>query len=42
MGAARLFPVTHTMVCAAPGFAEHERRDTREARMLAVRVAVPG
>ncbi|WP_232663503.1 SMP-30/gluconolactonase/LRE family protein [Pseudonocardia sp. TRM90224] len=28
-------------LCAAPGFAEHERRDTREARLLAVTVDVP-
>lgn len=28
-------------LCTAPGFAEHERRDTREARMLSTRVAVP-
>lgn len=28
-------------LCTAPGFAEHERRDTREGRMLAVRVEVP-
>jgi len=28
-------------LCTAPGFAEHERRDTREARLLAVRVEVP-
>ncbi len=28
-------------LCTAPGFAEHERRDTREARMLATRVEVP-
>jgi sugar lactone lactonase YvrE len=28
-------------LCTAPGFAEHERRDTREARLLAVDVAVP-
>lgn len=28
-------------LCAAPGFAEHERRDTREATVLAVRVDVP-
>jgi sugar lactone lactonase YvrE len=29
-------------LCAAPSFAEHERRDTREARLLSVRVDVPG
>lgn len=29
-------------LCTAPGFAEHERRDTREASLLAVRVDVPG
>lgn len=29
-------------LCSAPGFAEHERRDTREARVLAVEVEVPG
>ncbi|MFC4944562.1 SMP-30/gluconolactonase/LRE family protein [Pseudonocardia sp. GCM10023141] len=29
-------------LCAAPGFAEHERRDTREARLLAFRVDVAG
>jgi sugar lactone lactonase YvrE len=29
-------------LCTAPGFAEHERRATREARLLAVRVDVPG
>jgi sugar lactone lactonase YvrE len=29
-------------LCAAPGFAEHERRDTREAQLLAVPVDVPG
>jgi sugar lactone lactonase YvrE len=28
-------------LCAAPSFAEHERRDTREAQLLAVRVDVP-
>ncbi|MHA6794960.1 SMP-30/gluconolactonase/LRE family protein [Pseudonocardia bannensis] len=28
-------------LCTAPGFAEHERRDTREAKLLAVRVDVP-
>ena len=28
-------------LCAAPSFMEHERRDTREARLLAVRVDVP-
>lgn len=28
-------------LCTAPGFAEHERRDTREATLLATRVAVP-
>ncbi|MGW9351617.1 SMP-30/gluconolactonase/LRE family protein [Nocardiopsis flavescens] len=28
-------------LCTAPSFAEHERRDTREARLLAVRVDVP-
>jgi sugar lactone lactonase YvrE len=28
-------------LCTAPGFAEHERRDTREGRVLAVRVDVP-
>lgn len=32
----------HTLfLCTAPGFAEHERRDTRLARLLAVRVDVP-
>lgn len=29
-------------LCTAPGFGEHERRDTREARLLAARVDVPG
>jgi sugar lactone lactonase YvrE len=29
-------------LCTAPGFAEHERRDTREAALLGVRVDVPG
>lgn len=29
-------------LCTAPGSAEHERRDTREAKLLAVRVDVPG
>ena len=28
-------------LCTAPSFAEHERRDTREARMLSTRVEVP-
>ena len=28
-------------LCTAPGFAEHERRDTREGRMLSTRVEVP-
>jgi sugar lactone lactonase YvrE len=28
-------------LCTAPGFAEHERRDTREAALLSVRVDVP-
>ena len=28
-------------LCTAPSFAEHERRDTREAALLAVRVDVP-
>lgn len=28
-------------LCTAPGFAEHERRDTREAALLSVRVPVP-
>ncbi|NMI01615.1 SMP-30/gluconolactonase/LRE family protein [Pseudonocardia acidicola] len=28
-------------LCTAPGFSEHERRDTREAKLLAVRVEVP-
>lgn len=28
-------------LCAAPSFAEHERRNAREARLLAVRVDVP-
>ncbi len=28
-------------LCTAPGFAEHERRHTREAKLLAVRVEVP-
>jgi hypothetical protein len=27
-------------LCTAPGFAEHERRDTREARLVAVEVEV--
>ena len=32
----------HTLfLCAAPSFLEHERRDTREAQLLAVRVDVP-
>jgi sugar lactone lactonase YvrE len=32
----------HTLfLCTAPGFAEHERRDTRDAALLAVRVEVP-
>lgn len=32
----------HTLfLCTAPGFAEHERRDTWEAALLSVRVAVP-
>ncbi len=32
----------HTLfLCTAPGFAEHERRHTREAAVLATRVAVP-
>jgi sugar lactone lactonase YvrE len=32
----------HTLfLCTAPGFAEHERRDTRDAVLLAVRVDVP-
>jgi sugar lactone lactonase YvrE len=29
------------VMCAAPSFAEHERRDTREARLLACEVDVP-
>jgi sugar lactone lactonase YvrE len=29
-------------LCTAPSFAEHERRDTRDAALLAVRVDVPG
>jgi sugar lactone lactonase YvrE len=29
-------------LCTAPGFAEHERRHTREAKLLATRVDVPG
>lgn len=29
-------------LCTAPSFAEHERRDTREGRLLCVRVDVPG
>lgn len=29
-------------LCAAPDFFEHARRDTREAKLLAVRVDVPG
>jgi sugar lactone lactonase YvrE len=29
-------------LCTAPGFAESERRDTREAKILAARVDVPG
>jgi sugar lactone lactonase YvrE len=29
-------------LCTAPGFAEHERRHTREAKLLAARVDVPG
>ena len=29
-------------LCAAPSFAEHERRDTREATLLSCRVDVPG
>ena len=33
----------HTLfLCTAPSFAEHERRDTRDARLLATRVDVPG
>jgi sugar lactone lactonase YvrE len=28
-------------LCTAPGFAEHERRDTREAALVSVRVVVP-
>jgi sugar lactone lactonase YvrE len=28
-------------LCTAPGFAEHERRDTREARLMAVEIEVP-
>lgn len=28
-------------LCTAPGFAEHERRHTREARLLCTRVDVP-
>lgn len=28
-------------LCTAPGFAEHERRDTREAALLSVRVEIP-
>jgi sugar lactone lactonase YvrE len=29
------------VMCAAPSFAEHERRDTREAKLLACEVDVP-
>lgn len=29
-------------LCVAPSFAEHERRDTREAQLLSCRVDVPG
>ena len=29
------------VMCAAPSFAEHERRDTREAVLLACEVDVP-
>jgi sugar lactone lactonase YvrE len=29
-------------LCTAPGFAEHERRHSREAKLLAARVNVPG
>ena len=29
-------------LCTAPGFAEHERRHTREAKLLGARVDVPG
>lgn len=29
-------------LCVAPSFAEHERRDTREGRLLSCRVDVPG
>jgi sugar lactone lactonase YvrE len=29
-------------LCTAPGFAEHERRHSREAKLLAARVDVPG
>jgi sugar lactone lactonase YvrE len=29
-------------LCTAPGFAEHERRHTREAKLLSTRVEVPG
>ena len=29
------------VMCAAPSFAEHERRDTREAQLLACEVDVP-
>lgn len=29
------------VMCAAPSFAEHERRDTREAQLLATEVDVP-
>jgi sugar lactone lactonase YvrE len=28
-------------MCTAPSFAEHERRDAREARLLSRRVDVP-
>lgn len=28
-------------LCTAPGFAEHERRDTREAALVSVRVEIP-
>lgn len=28
-------------LCTAPGFAEHERRDTREASLVSVRVEIP-
>lgn len=33
---------TTLFICSAPSFAEHERRDPREAVLLAVDVEVPG